>query len=117
MEDKKRNGFIIYDDQCKLCQRSVAILKQADKNHHFTFLPFSQAEAKEKMDAFQLDSSYLEEVVVIKGNTLHQGADGILEALKSLPFPWHLAAYPARLIPSTLRQRIYRWVAHHRKKR
>lgn len=116
MENKKRGGYIIYDDHCKLCQRSVALLKQADKNHHFTFLPFSQAEAKEKLDAFHLDNSCLEEVVVIKGNTLHQGADGILEALQSLPLPWRLAAYPARLIPSTLRQRIYRWVARHRKR-
>ncbi|MGV8827585.1 MAG: thiol-disulfide oxidoreductase DCC family protein [Breznakibacter sp.] len=116
MENKKRGGYIIYDDHCKLCQRSVALLKQADKNHHFTFLPFSQAEAKEKLDAFHLDNSCLEEVVVIKGNTLHQGADGILEALQSLPLPWRLAAYPARLIPSTLRQRIYLWVARHRKR-
>lgn len=116
MENKKRRDYIIYDDHCKLCQRSVALLKHADKDHNFTFLPFSQAEAKEKMEAYQLDHSTLEEVVVIRGNSLHCGADGIVEALASLPLPWRLAAYPVRLIPRTLRQKAYRWIARHRKR-
>lgn len=116
MENKKRNGYIIYDDHCKLCQQSVALLKQADKKHHFTFLPFSQAEAKEKMDALHLDNSLLEEVLVIKDNSLHRGADGIVETLKSLPFPWRLVSYPVRLIPPALRQKAYQWIARHREK-
>lgn len=115
MENRKRRGYIIYDDHCKLCQRSVALLKHADKNHNFNFLPFSQAEAKEKMETFQLNNSTLEEVVVIRGNSLHLGADGIVEALASLPFPWRLVTYPVRLIPRALRQKIYRWIARNRR--
>ena len=114
MKTEKGNSYIIYDDRCTLCQKAIGLFSRADKNNTFTYLPFSQQEAKEKMVAFDQDSSALQQVIVIKEERLLKGADAILEAMKTLAWQWRIIASCVSLLPPMVRNRTYNWIARHR---
>ncbi len=114
MKKKKTDGFIIYDDHCTLCQQTVRLLNHVDKERQFTFLPFSQTEAKETMDAYDQDRTCLNQVVVIKDKAIYKGADGVLEIMKNLPFPWRQLDLCAYCVPKFMRNKIYTWIANNR---
>ena len=111
-----RKASVIYDGECPLCQRSVAILKKLDG---FGRLSYADARKPESLpvDAPPLDPKRLLEemhVVTPDGARVYHGFKAFRWLAWRLPALWPLA--PFLYIPGvpTIGQRVYLWVAKNR---
>jgi predicted DCC family thiol-disulfide oxidoreductase YuxK len=109
-----RRGLVLYDGQCPLCLKSVALLKRLDWLRRFSYL-----DARERADlpagAAADPEKLLQEMhVLTPGGRLHHGFAALRWMAWRLPLLWPLA--PLLYLPGVPRlgQRLYLWVARNR---
>jgi len=107
-------GLVIYDDRCRFCRRSVALLQALDRGGRLLrYEGSSNVAALQEAGLTPADAD--EELKVVLGGTVHGGYDGIVQAVAQLPVTsW--AAPMLKLKPVRWAGcRIYRRVAARRK--
>lgn len=106
--------WVIFDNRCGLCQRSVQMLKQMDRHQKLRYIPLSEAGKLPHFDHPPLPSPEPQEILVWNEVNLMTGSDAILYLLQQLPFPWKIAYWVLRIVPHKARQSIYRAIARNR---
>lgn len=103
------NRIIFYDGECGLCQRSIAFLAKADRDHKLKFAPLN---GETYFHSFQIPAT-LETVVYSRNQKIFKKSDAIIEALVDVGYRW---ARLLKFIPKFLRDKVYDLVASQRKK-
>jgi predicted DCC family thiol-disulfide oxidoreductase YuxK len=105
-------AVVLYDGQCELCRRSVAMLKRLDWRRRLTFADAREpASVPAGLDPRRL----LEEMhVVTAGGRVDHGFAAFRRIAQLLPPLWPLV--PLLYLPGVpaLGQRLYLWVARNR---
>ena len=111
-----KQAIVLYDGQCPLCLRSVAILKRLD---WFKRLYFQDARDREKIPAGPVQLDY--EQLLVEMHLVTPGRSRVYAGFYA--FRWMAGRLPALLlfwpilflpfIPN-IGQRVYRWVAKNR---
>jgi predicted DCC family thiol-disulfide oxidoreductase YuxK len=110
--------LVLYDGVCGLCHRLVRFLLRADRRRVLRFAPL-QGEASARLRRRLPRLAGVDSVVFVRD---HEGAGercylrsrAVVEVLASLGGAWRLAAWPLRLVPPPLRDRLYDGVARRR---
>jgi predicted DCC family thiol-disulfide oxidoreductase YuxK len=106
---------VVYDGDCKVCQRSVAALAKWDRLGTLEIIP-SQAPGVAEKFPWIAPSAFEESVQVIRvaDNKTWQGGAAVEELMSALPrgtfFSWIFSIPFARPIA----ERLYRWFAGNR---
>jgi predicted DCC family thiol-disulfide oxidoreductase YuxK len=115
-QSTESRAAVLYDGQCKLCQKSVALLKRLD---WFGTLRYQDARDLEHLpvSATPLDPARLMEemhVLTPDGRGLYHGFAALRWLAWRLPLLWPIA--PLLYIPGvpSLGQRLYLWIARNR---
>lgn len=72
-----KQNIIIFDDICKLCNKSVKFIIARDKNTKFIFLDFQNTQAKELMNKYNFDIQSIDTIILIKDNKSFSKSDAI----------------------------------------
>lgn len=107
---------VVYDGECGICRRSVALLRDWDTRGRLELLPF-QAEGVMDRYADIDEIEFRKAVQVIAPDGRHwSGADAVEKALARTP-KGRCIAWIFRLpFARPIARRVYRWVARNRSK-
>ncbi len=115
-----RIPLILFDGVCNLCNATVrwVIEKDPEGQFHFASLQSEAGQAAVARAAgthpVGLDEAAdLRSVVLIDESGVHLRSDAALRVARRLGLPWSLFAI-ASVIPRTIRDAIYEWVARNR---
>lgn len=109
-------ALIVYDGDCTLCNRTVKLLKKADKKGRFEYCSIKKAMSHELLPthlALQLTG---DEVALWHNQQLHLGHKAVTKILILLQGYYALIGHISTLLPSVLKRWIYQLVAKHRKR-
>lgn len=108
---------VFYDGSCGLCHRAVRFFLAEDRGGNaFRYAPLESEAALQSLGATALRD--LPDSIVIttaRGEVLTRSA-AILHAAERLGGLWWLLAKLARCVPLALRDLVYDWIAHNRRK-
>lgn len=106
-------NIVFFDGYCNLCNGFVDHIIRYDHHHLFKFAPLSGETAKAYQIQQPTDLS-LQTVVLMtdKGKQYEKSTAALYILSKIHPIP--ILFNILRLVPLTLRDRIYRWVAQNR---
>jgi predicted DCC family thiol-disulfide oxidoreductase YuxK len=111
-----KEAHLLYDGQCPLCQKSVAILKRLDWLHRLRFLDARDPANLPAREPPLNPDRLLEEMHVLTpdGQNVYHGFGAFRWLAWRLPLLWPIA--PFLYIPGvpTLGQKVYLWVARNR---
>ena len=105
MDSREPLRVIFFDGECGFCEYWVNWIIDHDHKRVFQFSSRDSAYAKRKLPAMDVDSIFL-----LEGSRVSTQSTAVLRICKQLPIPWKLL-YVLMIIPQTLRDRIYQWVA------
>ncbi len=105
--------IIVFDAQCLLCNAWGQFLLRHDRRGVFRFASIQGATGRRLLAEAGLQVDGLQTLLLVDGSRSWQHTAAILRVLHGLGWPWRLA-WVGWLIPSPLRDALYRWVARHR---
>jgi predicted DCC family thiol-disulfide oxidoreductase YuxK len=104
---------IVFDGVCALCSRWVRFLLRFDRHGRYRFAAMQGTHGRRLMRAHGLDPDDPLSFLLVEHGHAHTDTDAIVRVLAGLGGPWRLVAL-ARLLPRSLRDRGYRWLARNR---
>ena len=105
--------IVVFDRQCLLCNGWVRFLLRHDRRGVFRFASIQGATGAALLAQAGLQVNGLQTLLLIDGGRSWQHTAAILRILHALGWPWRLA-WVAWLVPSPLRDALYRWLARNR---
>jgi predicted DCC family thiol-disulfide oxidoreductase YuxK len=113
------NPIILYDGVCGLCNRLVQFLLKHDKSGRLRFASLQSDFAAKVLQRHGIDPKDLDTLHVVENyeqpdERVLQRSDAILRAGRELGGFWSASAAAAKVIPRSLRDVIYRFVARNR---
>src|ERR1051326_263893 len=113
------NPIILYDGVCGLCNRLVQFLLKHDKHGRLKFASLQSDFAARVLQRHCIDPKDLDTLHVVENyeqpdERVLQRSDAILRAGRELGGFWSASAAAAKVIPRSLRDVIYRFVARNR---
>ncbi|HEX8692693.1 MAG TPA: DUF393 domain-containing protein [Longimicrobium sp.] len=111
-----RPWTVVYDGQCKVCNRLVGLLRRWDTRNEIEVIPFQNTTVLDRFPWIPA-SAYAEAMQLVgPGGQTWQGGDAIEQLLKILPFGGLLGwAFKVPFF-GELFNRFYRWFARNRYK-
>ncbi len=107
-----QNPLILFDGICNLCNSAVDFIINKDKKHLFRFIPLQTDAGNLISQKFPIPEN-TDSVILIKEKKVFTESEAVLEIAALLPYPWRMAAV-IKILPSFLRNPIYRWIARNR---
>jgi predicted DCC family thiol-disulfide oxidoreductase YuxK len=105
--------IVVFDAQCLLCSGWVQFLLRHDRNATFQFASIQGATGRRLLAEHGLEADGLQTLLLVDGARAWQHTAAIFRVLGALGWPWRLA-WGAWIVPSFIRDRLYRWVARNR---
>jgi predicted DCC family thiol-disulfide oxidoreductase YuxK len=111
--------IVLYDGVCALCNRLVLFLLKRDKHDRLKFASLQSDFAAKVLGRHGIDSGDLDTVHVVENfkqadEKVLNRSDAILRAGYELGGIWTVAATIGKILPRTLRDLAYRFVARNR---
>jgi predicted DCC family thiol-disulfide oxidoreductase YuxK len=113
------NPIILYDGVCGLCNRLVQFLLKHDKHARLRFASLQSDFAAKVLQRHGIDPKDLDTLHVIENyeqpnEQVLQRSDAIVRAGRELGGFWSASAAAAKVVPRSLRDLVYRFVARNR---
>jgi predicted DCC family thiol-disulfide oxidoreductase YuxK len=105
--------IVVFDAQCLLCNAWVQFLLRRDREGRFKFASIQGATGQGLLAQAGLEVQGLQTLLLVDGKQTWQHTAAIFRVLHALGWPWRMA-WVAWLVPSFLRDPLYRLVARNR---
>lgn len=105
--------IVVFDAKCLLCSAWVKFLLRHDKRGVFRFASIQRPSGLALLQQNGLDPDNLETLLLVTETGAYRHTAAILRVLNGLGWPWRLA-WIVWLIPTPLRDALYRWIARNR---
>ena len=103
--------IIFFDGVCTLCNHFVDILIRQDKSHQFYFASLQSKTAEQLLKKQDLS---LDTIVFLDQTQTFKKSSAVLRILFHLGGLWMVLSILGSVLPTSLRDVIYDWVARHR---
>jgi predicted DCC family thiol-disulfide oxidoreductase YuxK len=108
-------SIVFFDGVCNLCNGTVQFLLKIDKHQRLQFGSLQGESAKRILPTYQISPEKLSSIIFIHQNKVYTESSAVLEIFSVIGGPW-TTLYIFKLIPSYIRNGIYRIVARYRYK-
>lgn len=115
MQKEKKEVIVLFDGVCNMCNGYVNFLIDRDHRKILKFASLQSTVAKENLENFGVDNTYLSSIIVIKNNSVYKNSRAILEIFLSLGGVYKVL-YCFIIIPRFIRDFIYKIIAKNRYK-
>lgn len=105
--------IILFDAECVLCSTNAQFVLKHDKAGHFRLASMQGDIGASIYRRHGMDPRNPSSMLVVEGDRVRQDSDAVLNIYESLGLPWRLLG-ALRIVPSFLRDPVYRWVARNR---
>lgn len=105
--------IILFDAECVLCSANAQFVLRRDKVGRFRLASMQGNVGAEIYRRHGLDPTDPVSMLVVEGDRVRQDSDAVLSIYQGLGLPWSLLG-GLRIVPSILRDPVYRWVARNR---
>jgi predicted DCC family thiol-disulfide oxidoreductase YuxK len=112
---KQSQDIVLFDGVCNLCNAAILFIIKRDKNNRFKFAPLESDTGKELLSMHQIDSSKIDSIVLISGDSAFAKAGAALRISKHLTGLWPLL-YSLVIIPRCISDGVYDFIARNRYK-
>lgn len=109
------NYIILFDGVCNLCNNSVQFIIKNDKRNKFKFSSLQSPFGQNLLGKYNIDTNNTDSFVFIRKNKAYIKSSAALWVAKELGSFWQLLCF-FFIIPASLRNLIYDWVARNRYK-
>lgn len=106
-------AVIVFDGACALCSGWVEFLLKRDRRQRYRFAAMQTPAGRSLLEANGLDPDDPLSFLLIEGAAARTDSDAIVAVLIGLGGLWRAAAV-LRLLPRTVRDPAYRWLARNR---
>ncbi len=107
-----QNPLILFDGICNLCNNTVDFIIRKDKKRLFRFVPLQSESGIIILQNFQVPEN-TDSIILIWREEIYTESEAVLKIASMLPYPWGIAK-AFKILPSFLRNHIYRWIARNR---
>jgi predicted DCC family thiol-disulfide oxidoreductase YuxK len=104
---------ILFDGVCNLCNGAVNWVIKHDKQNRFKFASLQSDYGRQVINRFQLNSGYLNTIVLLDNDRVYLRAEAVLRILKHLEGIYSVA-YIFNVLPSPILSFFYNIVAKYR---
>lgn len=112
MEQEKK--IILFDGVCNLCNRSIQFVIKRDTNDEFRFATLQSEIGQRLLQERNIDGSKIDSIILIDpGVAYYTKSTAALKIGQSFGGIWKILNV-FNLIPSSLRDIVYDWVARNR---
>jgi predicted DCC family thiol-disulfide oxidoreductase YuxK len=112
-EAPEAHAVVLFDGVCNLCNASVNFIIDRDPGGYFRFASLQSDVAARLLRKAGRPDPGLESIVLVEGGKVYYRSDAILRIARNLKGAWPLMRIFS-VIPRTLRDRIYDWIAKNR---
>jgi predicted DCC family thiol-disulfide oxidoreductase YuxK len=105
--------IIVFDGDCILCSSFARFILRHDHNQVFRLLPAQTPLGSALYRHYGLDPVDYETNLLIEDGLAYFKSTGSIRIFERLGLPWS-AALAVRVVPSSLRDRLYDWIARNR---
>nr|WP_307336926.1 thiol-disulfide oxidoreductase DCC family protein [Caldalkalibacillus uzonensis] len=113
--DIPKQGIILFDGVCHLCNKSVQFILQRDRKGAFLFASLQSKVGHSLLSSYRIPTDQLHSIVLIEGGHYYTESTAILRICKRLD-GWWKGLYLFVIIPKPIRDLLYRWFAKYRYK-
>jgi predicted DCC family thiol-disulfide oxidoreductase YuxK len=113
-EGYKGQHIVLFDGVCNLCNGSVSFILQHEVSPIFRFASIQSEAGKELLAWCRLPQEFSNAVIYIENGNIHLGSTAALKIGQKLTFPWSMVSSVGLLVPSTIRDWVYRQIGAHR---
>ena len=106
---------ILFDGVCNLCNSSVQFIITRDPKAQFRFASLQSKYGQQQMIQFNLPTSELNSVLLIKDGKLYQKSSAALHIARMLTGAWPLM-FVFIIVPPFIRNAVYDFIARNRYK-
>ncbi|MGH7719482.1 MAG: thiol-disulfide oxidoreductase DCC family protein, partial [Gemmatimonadaceae bacterium] len=108
--------ILLYDGVCGLCDRFVQFVLRHDRRGTMRFAPLQGQLGQKTLATINqhAGSSPIDSVVLLCDDRTLVRSDAVMEVLRYLGGRWHALAVLGRVVPRSLRDRLYDAVARRR---
>ena len=106
-------SVILFDGVCNLCNASVDLVIKRDHKDYFKFASLQSDFAVELGNRLGFDAADLHSIILVENDDWYSESTAALRIARKLSGPWPFL-YTFSIIPKSLRDRIYRWIARNR---
>lgn len=108
-----QHPVIVFDAQCVLCCANARFVLRHDRAGHFRLASMQGTVGAALCRRFGIDPADPDTLIVAQGDAALRNSEAILAIWSALGWPWRALAI-VRVVPRSLRDPLYRWVARHR---
>ena len=105
--------IIVFDAMCVLCSANPAFVLRHDRAGRFRLASMQDEAGAALYRRFGIDPTRPETLIVVTGDEALRDSNAVLAIWAGLDRPWRMLA-TLRLVPRSIRDPIYRFVARHR---
>ncbi len=106
--------ILLFDGECMLCDGAVRWLLRRAPAGKLRVAALQSAPGGALLAEYGLPPGFTDSVVALAHGRAYLRADAVLITLQSLGWGWRLVAGLGRLLPRSLREVAYRWIARNR---
>lgn len=111
--EEPSHPILLFDGVCNLCSGSVQFIIKRDPGARFRFASLQSAVGEGLLAELRIDRQVLDSLIVVEEGRWYKESDAVLRIVRILGGPWKALGI-FRLIPRSLRDRLYRLVARNR---
>jgi predicted DCC family thiol-disulfide oxidoreductase YuxK len=105
---------IIYDGDCSLCDNDVSFIRRHNRRGVFEFIPLQSDKGQSVISRLMVPEKDRNTVLFLTEKRYFIRSAAILHILREMGGPWRYL-YGFIIVPSFIRDAVYRFVARHRK--
>jgi predicted DCC family thiol-disulfide oxidoreductase YuxK len=109
----EQRPIIVFDALCVLCSANAQFVVRQDRSRQFLLASMQSAIGRDLYRKFGVDPDRPETLIVVTGDRALRDSAAVLFIWSKLGWPWRVLA-AARVLPSGLRDPIYRMIARNR---
>jgi predicted DCC family thiol-disulfide oxidoreductase YuxK len=114
MTEKADLPIVIYDGNCKLCQRAVRFLNYSHSGSGIKFVPSADPTSIPLFDKYAISKETADKTVIfVENKKVYTKSTAIIKALQKRGGLWRISGI-FLLIPPIIRNLIYDWIAQRR---
>jgi predicted DCC family thiol-disulfide oxidoreductase YuxK len=114
MDKESPSIVVLFDGVCNLCNSSVQFILKRDKARRFRFASLQSPAGQALLQKSGLPADHLSSFVLIENDKVFTRSSGALRVSKLLGGGWQIFYYCLWIIPVTIRDKVYDWIARNR---